>query len=209
MEEGGLASVMRLYPDEQGSDLEIVSRMARHEAEAFTVFYDRHAPMIFGLLCRMLGDRPEAEDALQETFWQIWRQAAAHDPARGSPLAWLVQIARSRGLDRLRQTKLRARRDGGPVEVLHDRLRAENATDIEVMARENQQMIHKTLSGLPPDQRKAITLAYFDGLTHMEIAERLQTPLGTIKTRIRLGMRKLQETFQEAKKNDESGLRGI
>ena len=192
---------MPLYPKQQASDLEMVAGIARREPEAFTAFYDRHASMIFALLYRLLGERAEAEDALQETFWQVWRQAGAHDPSRGSPVAWLVQIARSRGLDRLRQVRLRARRDAGPVEELQGQLPTENATETEVLAREAQRQVRRTLEELPPDQKEVIVLAYFDGLTHTEIAERLRTPLGTIKTRIRLGMRKLHEAFQEMRKN--------
>lgn len=197
---------MSLYPNQRASDLEIVTGMARREPEAFAAFYDRHAPMVFALLYRLLGDRAEAEDALQDSFWQVWRQAGAYDSSRGSPVAWLVLISRSRGLDRLRQVRQRFRRDGGPVEELQDRLSAGADAEAEVMTREVQRTVQRTLSGLPQDQKDAITLAFFDGLTHMEIAERLQTPLGTIKTRIRLGMRKLQEALQGMRTNDGPGL---
>jgi RNA polymerase sigma-70 factor (ECF subfamily) len=190
---------MALYSQPQTDDLELVLGIARRESEAFAAFYDRHASRIFALLYRLLGERAEAEDALQDTFWQVWRQAGTHDSSRGTPMAWLVQIARSRGLDRLRQARTRAQRDGGSVDDMQERLPADQTTENDVIARESQQTIRRRLAALPADQQEVITLAYFDGLTHQEIAERLKIPLGTIKTRIRLGMRKLQEAFQGTK----------
>jgi len=188
---------MALEPEQKLTDLDIVQKIARREPEAFTTFYDRHSPMIFAFLCRLLRERTEAEDALQETFWQVWRQAGSHDSSRGSPLAWLVQIARSRGLDRLRQVRLRAHRDAGPIEELQERLLSQDSTDAKTIEQDTQQVVRRALSRLPLEQREAVNLAFFDGLTHQEIAKQLRTPLGTIKTRIRLGMRKLQEVFQE------------
>ncbi|MBI3608521.1 MAG: sigma-70 family RNA polymerase sigma factor [Nitrospirae bacterium] len=178
------------------SDLELVQGMARRDTQAFTAFYDRHASTVFSLLCRLLGDRSEAEDALQDTFWQVWRQAGAHDPSRGSGIAWLIQIARSRGLDRLRQVTLRTRRAGDPLDELADRLSTGTTTDQDAIRHETQDSVHQALVTLPSEQREAVMLAFFEGLTHPEIAERLGAPLGTVKTRIRLGMRKLQESLR-------------
>jgi len=189
---------MALEAEQKQRDLEIVERIARREPEAFTVFYDSHAPMVFGFLCRLLTERTEAEDALQETFWQVWRQAGSYDSSRGSPQAWLIQIARSRGLDRLRQVRLRAKRDAGPIDDLYKQLSAQDRTDAKTMEQDRQQAVRRALNGLPSEQREVVTLAYFNGCTHQEIAARLRTPLGTIKTRIRLGMMKLQKVFQDA-----------
>lgn len=191
---------MTTYPQPSAGDLELVLGIARRESDAFAAFYDRHAPRVMALLCRMLGQRAEAEDALQETFWQVWRQAGRHDPARGSPVAWVVQIARSRAVDRLRRARARGRHEAGPVEDLKDRLPASGRAGDEVLlAHESEQAVRRRLGGLPPEQQEAIRLAFFDGLTHHEISDRLQTPLGTIKTRIRLGMRKLREALQGPK----------
>jgi len=189
---------MALEAEQKQRDLEIVERIARREPEAFTVFYDSHAPMVFGFLCRLLTERTEAEDALQETFWQVWRQAGSYDSSRGSPQAWLIQIARSRGLDRLRQVRLRAKRDAGPIDDLYKQLSAQDRTDAKTMEQDRQQAVRRALNGLPSEQREVVTLAYFNGCTHQEIAARLRTPLGTIKTRIRLGMMKLQKVFQDS-----------
>lgn len=188
---------MNLDPEQQTSDLEIVQGIIRRESEAFAAFYDRHAATVFALLCRLLGDPAEAEDALQETFWQVWRQGGVYDPSRGSPMAWLVQIARSRGLDRLRQVRRRVQRDAGSIEGLHEKLPGQDATDARAIEQDTQRVVHRALDGLPSEQREAITLAFFGGFTHQEIADCLGAPLGTIKTRIRLGIRKLQEKLQE------------
>jgi RNA polymerase sigma-70 factor (ECF subfamily) len=189
---------MALEPEQKHRDLEIVQRIARREPEAFTAFYDSHSPMVFGFLCRLLTERTEAEDALQETFWQVWRQAGSYDSSRGSPQAWLIQIARSRGLDRLRQVRLRAKRDAGPIDDLYEQLSSKDRTDTKAMEQDREQAVRRALNGLPLEQREVVTLAYFNGFTHQEIAARLGTPLGTIKTRIRLGMLKLEKLFQDA-----------
>ena len=188
---------MVLDPKQEFIDQEIMQGIVRREAEAFARFYDRHAPMVFGFLLRLLHERTEAEDVLQETFWQIWRQAGAYDSSRGSPVAWLVQIARSRGIDRIRQVQLRTQRDGGPIEDLYEQLVAQDGADAKTIEQETQRTVRRALTRLSSEQREAVTLAFFGGLTHLEISKRLETPLGTVKTRIRLGMRKLQEALQE------------
>jgi RNA polymerase sigma-70 factor, ECF subfamily len=184
-------------PKQEFSDQEIMQGIVRREAEAFATFYNRHAPMVFGFLLRLLRERTEAEDVLQETFWQIWRQAGAYDSSRGSPVAWLIQIARSRGLDRIRQVQLRTRRDGGPIENLYEQLVTQDGADAKTIEQETQRIVRRAVARLSSEQREEVTLAVFGGLTHQEIAKRLETPLGTVKTRIRLGMRKLQEALQE------------
>ncbi len=176
----------------QPSDGKLVSEMAKRDAQAFAAFYDRHASMVLGFLCRMVGDRSEAEEALQDAFWQVWRQADAYDPIRGTPVAWLVQIARSRGLDRLRQVKLRTARTADLPEEDRERIPAAETTDQRAIDGETQERVHAALAALPTEQRQAVTLAFFDGLTHPEVALKVNAPLGTVKTRIRLGMRKLE-----------------
>jgi RNA polymerase sigma-70 factor (ECF subfamily) len=188
---------MSLHPLQKANDLEMVKKIAGREPEAFAAFYDFHAPKVFAFLCRLLGNTHDAEEALQETFWQVWRQAGGYDSTRGTLMAWLIQIAKTRGLDRLRQIRKSDRRDGGPIEDLRDRLAVEKPTEDEVLTQETRHVVRKALGDLPLEQREAVTLAFFDGLTHIEISKQLKEPLGTIKTRIRLGMKKLQETLQE------------
>jgi len=181
------------------SDLTLVLGIAKGDAESFALFYDRHASMVFGFLYRLLNDRVEAEDALQEAFWTIWQQAERYDSSRGVPVAWLVQIARSRGIDRLRQLRLKKQRDGGPIEEWNEPLASTASPEAMAMEQDTQGIVHGELNKLDMDQREAIMLAFFRGLTHQEIAHRLGTPLGTIKTRIRLGMRKLQASMQKTR----------
>lgn len=188
---------MSLELEQQISDLEMVQGIVRREPGAFAAFYDRHASTVFGFLCRMLGDSTEAEDVLQETFWQIWKQGGTYDPTRGRPMAWVVQIARSRGLDRLRQVRLRVQRQAGPIEEHLEQVHAQNETDAKTIQLDTQRQVRRAMDGLPSEQQEAIILAFFGGFTHQEIAERLGAPLGTVKTRIRLGMRKLEEKLRE------------
>ncbi len=174
------------------NEIEMMRKIAQRDKEAFTTCYDRHAPTVFAFLIHLLKDRTEAEDILQETFWQVFRQAGVYDEKRGSPLAWIITVARSRGIDRLRQMTLHQRRDAGPPDLLPDI----EGPDIGTK-RETCEVIGKALHDLPPEQREPILLAFFDGFTHNEIAEQLRIPLGTIKTRIRLGMKRLYERLQK------------
>jgi len=147
-------------------------------------FYDRYAGLVNALALRILRDRSEAEDIVQEVFVQAWRQAARFDPARGSPEAWLCTMARTRSLDRLRRKVSRREEpsESAPAST------GPPAT-LEGLA------VRKALEGLPENQRRALELAYYEGLTQSEIAERLGEPLGTIKTRIRSAMIQLRETL--------------
>jgi RNA polymerase sigma-70 factor (ECF subfamily) len=188
---------MPCYSDQKSGGLEQMQAMMRGDAAEFAHFYDGYAPTVFAFLCKMFRDRTEAEDMLQETFLQAWRQAARYDPDRGSPIAWLIKIARSRGIDRLRQLRLKTLRDGGPIEEWHEQVQTQPSVEAMAMEQNTQGVVYMEIDKLPIEQREAMTMAFFGGLTHHEIAKRLATPLGTIKTRIRLGIKKLQEAIQK------------
>ena len=178
----------------QISDDELLSAIARGDEEALAAIYDRYRLILFGLMLRILNDRPEAEDALQETFVQVWRRARDFDPARGRVFTWLVTIARSRALDRLRALGSKARiadqaAQSAPNEV------GDAAAD--ALLSERARIVRGALAELPDEQRRALLLAYFEGLTQTEIADRLGEPLGTVKTRIRLGVFKLRELLRD------------
>lgn len=169
--------------------------MEARDADALGKLYDRHAARLLGLAHRILGDTGEAEEVLQETFLYAWKAASSFDPSRGSVLAWLLVAARSRSIDRLRARKPgagRGRDDSDPLE------RIPAAVDVEAdsAAREWESRCRAAIGTLPTEQREALDLAYFEGLTHAEIAERTGTPLGTVKTRIRLGLMKLREAMR-------------
>ena len=178
-------------------DIDLVQGMARRDRGCFGQFYDRHASRVFGLLCKMLGQPAEAEDILQESFLQVWQQAGSYDPGRGSPPTWLTLIARSRAIDRLRKVALEKRREGRVIEELNREIEGAGSLQEEIAKKGEREIVLDALGALPRQQRDPILLAFFDGLTHAEIAKRSGEPLGTIKTRIRLGMRKLGETFQQ------------
>jgi len=165
---------------------ELIRRMAAGDRDAFAGFYDAYAPLAFGVLRRMLPP-DEAAETLQDVFWELWRAAPDYDAARGTPEAWVVVRARSRGIDRVRSVR---RRDemltGTPSELPADPARNPGSLF------EMREVLRGALAALPESQRHVIELAYFAGLTQTEIALRLGEPLGTVKTRIRLGMERLR-----------------
>ena len=179
-------------------DDELLRRIAGGDRAAFGSLYDRYAPRLFGLLLRILGDRADAEDTLQVTFWQVWKQAADYDPARSTPDVWLLLMARSRAMDHRRRLERRPK-------VISTADTAEGLCPIDPLVRsETADRVRKALARLPHDQLTAIRMAFFDGLTHEQIAESLATPLGTVKSRIRRGMELLQYLL-DAEQKDRPG----
>lgn len=177
----------------------LIPAVARGDVSAFEALYDRHASTIYALLLRILGNADDAQEVLQEAFVKAWSSARLFDEVRGSEAAWLISIARSRAIDRLRSRKLRADRenDAGREHFIHTSfLGTENAFE-HVVVSEERIAVRAALANLPEAQRLALELAYFEGLSQSEIAERLQEPLGTIKTRMQLGMKKLREELRD------------
>jgi RNA polymerase sigma-70 factor (ECF subfamily) len=170
----------------------LLRRIASRDSSAFAAFYDAYAPLAFGLIRRILRSSAEAEEVLQEVFWEIWRSAADYDPKRGSPEAWVTMRARSRAIDRARSMRRRGER---VTATLDNTIPAETGPNPGVRA-EERRIVHGALGQLPPNQQEVIELAYFEGLTQTEIAERLQQPVGTVKTRIRLGMERLRDLMR-------------
>ncbi|SDS55011.1 RNA polymerase, sigma subunit, ECF family [Agrococcus carbonis] len=166
-------------------------RAADGDERAFADLYDATAPRVFGLVLRILVDRSQAEEVAQEVYLEAWRSARRFDPARGAAISWLLQIAHARAVDRVRSSQAQRDRDARigvrDVAVPVDEV-AEHAEVALESARARQ-----ALAELSDVQRQAIELAYFGGLTQTEIAERLETPLGTVKTRMRDGMHRLRE----------------
>jgi len=168
-------------------DPNLLARMALGDESAFAAFYDRHAARVLGLLHKMLGDPADADDVLQETFLQAWKRAPFFDPQRCSASGWLSVLARSRAVDLLRR-----RRSPTPNIVLVDEPRAESDPSGSLEKAESKHQVQKALDELPEEQRRAICLAFYNGLTHEQIAQREHLPLGTVKTRIRLGIGRLR-----------------
>lgn len=176
----------------------LLQRIASGNEHALGALYDRWSPLVFSLCVHILGDDDEAEEAVEETFWQAWRQAARFDTTRGAVSTWLTTIARSRALDRLRASRRRKE------EAMSD-LSQSKRMAVEAIARreddparhaevaERRVLVRQALLALPAEQREVLELGYFRGLSQTEIAEHTGQPLGTIKTRVRLAMEKLRD----------------
>ena len=174
------------------TDVELLEAIARKDETAIAELYDRYRVILFGLLIRILTSREEAEDVLQEVFLQVWRQAGDFDEKRGRPFTWLVTLARSRGIDRLRSLAAKER-----VALAGAREPSEQVSDAvaDAFASEQRTLVTTALAQLPEEQKRPLTLAYFEGLTQSEIAAKLGAPLGTVKTRMRTGLMKLREVL--------------
>ena len=182
-------------PHDQDVDLlKAVAAAPGDAAEtALRQLYDRYRLILFGVLVRILNDREEAEDVLQEVFLQVWRRAADFDENRGRPFTWLVTLARSRGIDRLRALASRERVATMAEAGANEASEAVSDAATDAIRSEQRGVVNSALSQLPEDQKRPLMLAYFDGLTQSEIALQLGAPLGTVKTRMRSGMMKLRE----------------
>ena len=177
--------------------VEMIERMAVGEETALAAFYERFAPTLYGLALKMMKDEKEAEDVLQEGFVYIWRKAATYNPQLNSPFSWAVMIVRNKAIDRIRSRQRVARIvERAKVELSLFAEADERSADEPVFS-EQRAIVRAALARIPQEQRLAIELAFFNGLTHEEIAAQLATPLGTIKARIRRGMIRMRDLVME------------
>ena len=180
------------------ADEDLMTLVDRKDPIAFEVFYERHGAPAFSLALRIVGDRGLAEDVSQEAFLSIWRSKAGYDAARGSVRSWSLGIVRNRAIDALRRAAAPAPRLDLDDEAVIEVQRSEVATDSEVIRRETAGRVRGVLSSLPHEQSQVITLAYFGGFSHSEIARMLEMPLGTVKGRMRLGLEKVRANLAES-----------
>jgi len=173
------------------ADEELMELVAGADADAFEVILERHADAAFSLAYRMCGRRSLAEDVAQESFLSLWRSATRFDRARGSVRTWTLGIVHNRAIDALRRSSVHDRRRAGD-DAIERELEAPERTDVQAMSNAASEEIRVALDELPTEQRHVIELAYFGGFTHTEIASMLDTPIGTVKGRMRLGLEKLR-----------------
>jgi RNA polymerase sigma-70 factor, ECF subfamily len=167
--------------------VELIRRMARGDRSGLEGLYDRYGQLVFNLVVRIVRSRSDAEEVLQEVFLQAWRSAARFDPSRGSPEAWLIMMARSRAIDALRAAPKRLEPEP-PSEP-------SGAASDPVWALDARVVAAKALQDLPSAQREVLELAFYEGLSQVEIATRTGTPLGTVKSRTRMALERLRQTF--------------
>lgn len=176
--------------------VELIRGAASGDQQALAALYDATSRTVYGLLLRILADASDAEEVLLDVYEQVWRQASQYSRERGSPLAWLTTIARSRAIDRLRRGR-REQQNTEPLESIFATARAGGASaEEDVMAGEVRAVVRKALDSLAPEQREVIELAYYSGMSHSEIAAARGLPLGTVKTRTRLGLMRLREMLK-------------
>ena len=176
------------------ADIDLVQRLAAGDRDAVAELYDRHAARVLGLAYRIVRNSGDAEDVVQEVFSQAWRTAPNYQPTRGTVAGWLLMMARTRAIDRLRSRQ--AQRDTAGDPDLDAIPSASAPVPDQLIADEEAARVRDALLALPSDQKTALELAYFEGLTQTEIAERLQTPLGTVKTRIRSALATLRRSVR-------------
>ena len=165
------------------------------DTDAFAAVYDRHGGVAYSLAYRMMGTRPQAEDVVQEAFLAVWRSRERFRRERGSLRSWLLGIVHNRSIDALRRGQVHAKRRAS-AEGLEEREEAPERTDAEAARREESRRVRSAIDELPVAQTRVIELAYFGGFTHTEIADMLDEPVGTVKGRMRLGLRKLRDSLE-------------
>ncbi len=176
-------------------DLDLIARIREGDQSALDELYRRYSSPVYSLVWKILQNPEESEDVALDVFWQIWRQAERYDLSRGAPPAWIFTLARSRAIDRLRA---RHRREDRTIsfddpELNLDPLDEKKPPDEVASFRQRRDAVREAMKTLSPKQREAVELAFFHGMTHVEIAEKLRQPLGTVKTRIRQGLIRLRK----------------
>jgi RNA polymerase sigma-70 factor (ECF subfamily) len=179
-------------------DSSLLHRVAQGDEQAFEELYGRSSPVLYALVLRILHDPDEAAEVLQDLYRDVWRKAGSYDAQRGSPMAWLVTMARSRAIDRLRSAATQTQRETDSIEDMLTGDLPDRAPDpFEIRAdQEQRELVAKAMAELPAAQQEALELAFYGGLTHTQIAARLNQPVGTIKTRIKLGLDKLKAALR-------------
>jgi RNA polymerase sigma-70 factor (ECF subfamily) len=187
----------------QQSDEALLQLVAQRNLAAYDLLYRRHAQVMYNLIVRIVRDQATAEDLLQDVFWQIWENANQYRGS-GAALAWMMRVARNRALDQLRRQRVRppvVSDDAEEVEAIADATTTEEAVEIQM----RRAQVQRALESIPDDQRLCLELAYFEGLSQREIAEQTNMAVGTIKSRIRIGLEKVERLLRGSGVRDASG----
>ena len=181
------------------SDLELMKAIQAEDPDALSLLYDRYNGILKALILRVIHNEAEAEDLLQEIFMEIWNQAKNFSSQKGKPLGWMVTLARRRAIDGLRKKQAYARAEERLQNETEQQPDAwvHNSTEEEIVLSDTRNLIRKVISVLPPAQQQAIDLAFFRGMSQREIAAKTNTPLGTVKTRLELGLKKIYDGLKE------------
>src|SRR5438128_5543524 len=183
------------------SDLDLMRAIQAEDPEALSQLYDRYNGILKALILRVIHNETEADDLLQEIFMEIWNQAKNFSAHKGKPLGWMVTLARRRAIDGLRkkqaysraEERLQSETEQQPEAWVH------NTTETEISRGDTRQLIRKVIDSLPPPQQQAVELAFFQGMSQREIAAKTNTPLGTVKTRLELGLKKIYDGLKEVR----------
>ena len=183
------------------TDLELMEAIQAEDPEALSTLYDRYNGILRALILRVVHNDAEADDLLQEIFMEIWNQAKNFSAHKGKPLGWMVTLARRRALDGLRKKQAYARAEERLQNETEQQPGAwvHNATEAEINMGDTRQLIRQVIDSLPPPQQQAVELAFFRGMSQREIAANTNTPLGTVKTRLELGLKKIYDGLKELK----------
>lgn len=183
--------------EELARDTAMIQRIGKRDVVAFQDFYKKFNSLLYSTIYRVLNDHQDTEDIMQEVLVQIWQKAHLYEPGKGKPLTWVTTMARNRAIDRIRSKQRRSKLNDG-FEQESKTVQPEFIEDTRdvLMAKESDEMLKGAVMELSPDQREAIQLAYFGGLTQSEIAEKLREPLGTVKARIRRGVQRLEQVVK-------------
>src|ERR1017187_6738869 len=181
------------------TDLELMHAIQKEDPEALSLLYDRYNGILKALILRVIHNEAEADDLLQEIFMEIWNQAKNFSAQKGKPLGWMVTLARRRAIDGLRKKQAYARA-GERLQAeteLQPETWVQNATEREIDFADTRVLVREVINSLPPAQKQAIELAFFRGMSQREIAANTNTPLGTVKTRLELGLKKIYDGLKE------------
>ena len=183
------------------SDVELMERIQLEDADALSQLYDRYSGILKALILRVVHNDAEADDLLQEVFMEIWNQAKNFSSQKGKPLGWMVTVARRRAIDALRKRQAYDRAEERLQTEIEQQPEAwvQNVTETEILSGDTRALMGKVLDSLPEAQKKTIELAFFYGMSQREIAAKTNTPLGTVKTRLELGLKKIYEALKELK----------